>query len=666
MSQQFDLRECDSACTGCIKSYKSKFQLKHGDKFSVACSGIPKNYTRLSLPVTQEDPENSSMDMVLDPVTWAAQLLDWHCLDPDGSVWKRKTKDGSLMEVPPFKGTAEDIHRCLNGKSPFNRPQQSTMLRCTSKYKVFRIGRQFGKTTALVISILFNAFTHSDFNIVILAPYLTQIELIFKRIERFLILPTVSSSIRRNVKAPNFTIELYNNSSLKGFTTGVRSAGNADAVRGQRADMLVFDEADYLAEADIASALAVITNQPNATVWMSSTPTGRRAKFYDLCQSKNWKEFHYPSHINPNYNDEMDALYRETLGPAYKQEVLAEWGEQQEGVYQQAFIEAAMSDYEYNQMRHENRWIYCMGVDWNDTKIGTTIVVVGFNPADAKFYVVHKRVVSREGWTQLMAVEVILNLNKIWLPSFIYVDKGFGTTQIEVLRKIGFDALSSPAKGASHPDSRIPRILVAYDSGGKIETRDPFTKVPMQKHAKPFLVQNSVRRFEAAQMKFPKSDKQLEAELSGYIVDRVTPTGQPVYIASEEKVGDHTLDALNLALVAFTLQMSDLGKPTYDVHIAFTGQFGEKTEAKDEGFSLVIKQDPKKTFIEEKTKKRPDSGRDQGISPDQPSLFRNTGLPAANVNRSGTVGLWAWPGFSRDEGPPKPRRIQGPSRRKNI
>ena len=42
----------------------------------------------------------------------------------------------------------------------YHRPYQATMLRCTAKRKVFRTGRQIGKTEVLVIAILFNIFNN--------------------------------------------------------------------------------------------------------------------------------------------------------------------------------------------------------------------------------------------------------------------------------------------------------------------------------------------------------------------------------------------------------------------------------------------------------------------------------------------------------------------------
>src|SRR5690606_21833652 len=137
---------------------------------------------------------------------------------------------------------------------------------------------------------------------------------------------------------PNYTLELHNGSIIRGFTAGTKSGGNADNVRGQDANMLVFDEADYLGRKDIDSAMSIVTNHPNATVWMSSTPTGKRERFYETCLSSRWKEYHFASNENPLWTKDLEADFREALTEVgYKHEILAEFGEQEQGVFQNIY-----------------------------------------------------------------------------------------------------------------------------------------------------------------------------------------------------------------------------------------------------------------------------------------------------------------------------------------
>jgi hypothetical protein len=127
----FNLNQCTSDCTHCVQSYINKFRLEKGDKFQIKCFGIPKSYIPEELIDQIEDQD--ATESILNPVKWAAKYLDWHCIDPDGSVWKRKTEEGTLKEVHPYN---EEL--ALAGKSPYHRPYQALMLACSSRRKVFR------------------------------------------------------------------------------------------------------------------------------------------------------------------------------------------------------------------------------------------------------------------------------------------------------------------------------------------------------------------------------------------------------------------------------------------------------------------------------------------------------------------------------------------------
>lgn len=913
-------------------------------------------------------------------------------------------------------------------------------------------------TETICVSILYYLITKpgkeedKGFDIIIITPFQSQIELIFKRLQELVLnSPDLQNSIARCVKAPNYTMEFHNKSQIKGFTAGTQSGGNANAVRGQHADMLVFDEADLLSSGDVDSALSILTNSPNAFLWMSSTPTGKRETFYENCFDPGYKEFYYPSQVNPLWNEKLERRFRNQLTEiGYKHEILAEFGEQEEGVFQNAYVQSAKADYAYGQLKYDPNWVYTIGVDWNDTKSGTTICVVGYSPTTNHFYIVDRATVARDGWTQLAACDRIAEFNRLWNPAAIYVDKGFGgcvdgsvliqtlnglipihkiqigeqvltangeykhvqdkinsppkeslkikiakvpslnvsldhpiltletvqgfkdtklnppiwkkakelipgldfvaiakekipgfietridlvdyldnlefdddnvwnkytngskpvfkryvdltnkdfqlilgwyisegsvspnsveisqktksvefnkvieiaqkmfpsvnvitnpdglrrlsivgkvaeqfftlfggkgcqnkrifsdllkiecsslikgillgdghvtnqkasqiqlsltsftvinqlrqyfinhgvlpslylvkrrkehhkdqlridlagneetlnkistltgfelknpqrvnrrqyieskdylftpvrkiesaginsnlydisvtesnsftgngillhNTQYEVLRKFGYDSVIS--KGHNHPDAKLKDIVHQYDFGSKIEVHDLFTKQPVDKPAKPFLVENAVRRFETRSISFPKDDTSLEKQLNGYIIDHISPTGTPTYKASDEGAGDHVLDALMLALVGFTLEKTPLGNPIFTTGVTFSGFFGEKTDPQVEQGGLVVKADREHRTANHRMEHRPDMNRTEAIE-SEPRIIGsiNDKIPANNTSRDcGKVGLWSWPGFLRDEPvPAAPNRFNkimrsGPPKRKNI
>jgi replicative DNA helicase len=636
---KLNLLKTDEACTDCIKCYAKRHRLKTGGQFKISCSGIPKSYSN--------EEQNSvipvfSAELLMDPVKWAAEVLDWHCLDPDSEVWKRKDIGEYVRQNELTPGR----------QSKFHRPYQATMLRCTAKRKVFRIGRQAGKTESLVISVLFNLFTNSDFKVVLITPFQSQIDLIFKRLEELIRnTQSLQSAIKRNVKAPQYSIELHNGSYIKGFTAGTKSGSGAASARGQAANMLIFDEADYLATADLDAAMSIITNYPEATVWMSSTPTGKRDKFYEICGDDEWKEFHLPSYINPNWSEALDKFYRKSLTAiGYKHEVLADFGEQEEGVFQVQYVEAAQAEYEYGKLSPNPGWLYSIGVDWNSPAVGTTIVVTGFNPSNSKFYVVEREVVQRAGWTQLAACEAITKMNRRWRPFVIYVDKGFGSTQLEVLHKFGYDSIRDKDKGPNHIDSKLPKIVKAYDFGSKIEVRDPFTKQLTSKPAKGFLVENSVRRFETGDLFYPVSDTQITKELLAYIVKNVSISGQFIYASNSESVGDHNIDALMLSLIGFTLEKTAFGTAATPEKIEFTN-IGEKTEQfyEDSSNKLV-----RKDLIKQQS---PQKGRDD--------IDTERNIPSTGIGRTSKdrLPLWTEGPEKRKETPYIPGRNNSENRR---
>jgi hypothetical protein len=170
-------------------------------------------------------------------------------------------------------------------------------------------------------------------------------------------------------------------------------------------------------------------------------------------------------------------------------------------------------------------------------------------------------------------MEAVITANAKWRPAFLYMDEGFGNTNIELLQKYGHDMM---AKNLADPACALKDHLVRYDFGSKVEIYDPVTQQPVKKDAKPFMVQNAVRRFEENTIKISAFDTALIRQLENYIIDHRTPTGRPTYGLIDKKIGDHRLDAFMLSLVAFKLEMSDFAKPHFSAKIALSAGFGEK------------------------------------------------------------------------------------------
>ena len=256
-----------------------------------------------------------------DPVAWAQAFL--------------RTFNPKTGKIEPWKA----------------RWYQVEMMTDKSKKRVYRCGRRTGKTETMVVESLFNVCTKRNFRVLIVTPYETQVRLAFMRLNELIQeSPVVKSMVVSNTKNP-YMIKLSNDSAILGFTTGASSGGGAASVRGQRADLIVMDEVDYMSEADFDSVMIIAGERPEIRTVMSSTPTGKRSKFYQACTdpAMGFKEHFHPSTHNPNWCDEMEAEFRATLSDqGYVHEVEAEFGVQNTGVFDKDKVDLAKEIYNYS------------------------------------------------------------------------------------------------------------------------------------------------------------------------------------------------------------------------------------------------------------------------------------------------------------------------------
>lgn len=131
------------------------------------------------------------------PKLWAKVYLDWTCRDYQDTI-------------------------LLQGKR--------------AKKLVLRLGRRLGKSECMCILILWHAFTqinkgtNNQYDILLITPYETQIDLLFKRITQLIDLsPVLKSMIKRSV---HHKIELTNGTFITGLTAGSKSGSGASNTRG--------------------------------------------------------------------------------------------------------------------------------------------------------------------------------------------------------------------------------------------------------------------------------------------------------------------------------------------------------------------------------------------------------------------------------------------------
>jgi replicative DNA helicase len=280
---------------------------------------------------------------------------------------------------------------------------QKEMLRCQSMKKVYRLGRRSGKSISLCVEMLWKAFNHEDKMILVCTPYRSQVELLWK--DGFMKLIKGNEFIEKSIskmRANPHLIEFHNGSRILGLTAGSSTGNKGSSIKGQSATDLYLDEVDYMGDEAIHSTMAIIATSKNTSFTVSSTPSGKRDFYFHCCTNKNlgYEEFYHPSSDSPEWVSIKEAkergipvyesheyIFRNQYPESvYDREILANFGEEAEGVFKHQFIDRSLLTYDEENSDPEGRYWYCnddqlpkniyaMGVDWNGDKVGCQIVI---------------------------------------------------------------------------------------------------------------------------------------------------------------------------------------------------------------------------------------------------------------------------------------------------
>lgn len=380
----------------------------------------------------------------------------------------------------------------------FCRDYQEPMLQemADSKRTVLRLGRRLGKTETMCIMILWHAFTqpnkgpNNQYDILIIAPYEEQVDLIFKRLSQLIDMSgdvNPSRDIDKHIELPNGTV-------IHGITAGSKSGSGAANTRGQRADLIVLDEMDYMGESEITNIMNIRNEAPERIkMIVASTPSGRRDSYYKWCvgatktyaqdeqatannngrvtysvkmkpwktkadgsfelnqlgdkmrEGNGWTTIHAPSTVNPELlkvNPDTGLTYLEELQldlteMRFIQEVMAEFGESISGVFLKKHIDIAIAhgerlklEYVTRKQQRPKKGPRILGVDWDKRKADTNMVGVEWDEEEQLFIPFFRKVIPRGAFTYSEAVEAIKNAEYEFDFDYMMIDAGHGKLQI--------------------------------------------------------------------------------------------------------------------------------------------------------------------------------------------------------------------------------------------
>lgn len=520
-------KDINNMCKNCQRE-----QIKKYGEITIKCSG-PKDISVLDQNIVADmnKEELEEIKQAMSPVYWAEKNIDINQPDPTKRLY-------------------------------VNRWYQSMQLTCSASKKAIRCGRRSGKSYGLGIDIANRLVQNSNYQILVVTPFLSQakeLTSVVKKILRSLgaTIGTWDDLVERSVTSPYQEIQMKNGSTFKAFTAG---NDNANAVRGQGAHLIIIDEADFLTQEAFDSITAILMDKPNTEIICTSTPMGE-GLLYKFANSKDYKEFHFPSFCIPHYNDDMDREFRNSLSMmAYIQEIMAEFGLSDNSVFDTDLVNRSTligtSESLHNVITNRNRYIVSLGCDWNADKVGTRICVIAYDKIERKIIIANLSNVRREGWTQVAAIDKIVELNRLYTPDYIYVDEGFGEANVQQLKLIAVNLFGKVP--ADHPDLRL-RDVVPVNFSSTLELRDVMTGEIRKKYFKNFIVETTKRALETGLLAFkdPISAPIVE-QMKNYIVKSRAANGREVYEAKNSEIGDHDLDAFMIALAGLQLNENSI------------------------------------------------------------------------------------------------------------
>lgn len=143
----------------------------------------------------------------------------------------------------------------------------------------------------MIVEAIYQTNVNRQYVAMFVAPYENQIRLIFDRIRELCdASPLVLDEIESSTKNP-YAVRLKNGSKILGFTTGASSNSGGASLRGQRADFIICDEMDYMGDGDFENIRMLAAEREDIRICVSSTPTGHRGAFYQVCQPESGLTF---------------------------------------------------------------------------------------------------------------------------------------------------------------------------------------------------------------------------------------------------------------------------------------------------------------------------------------------------------------------------------------
>lgn len=437
---------------------------------------------------------------------------------------------------------------------------QHQILRSPHRYNIIRVHRRAGKSFSMAILALFYCLMFEGIQVLLICPRGSQVNEIFLTIKDFIHAnPWIEAYLAGSRQALPQQIRFHNGSRVTGFTTGAK--GGAAGIRGQGADVVLVDEGAYVPEDAWGTINPIMQGDVHRRwppkVYIASTPAATRGHYYELCTNPHnalstagvvfWNQVHVPITTNPGVTEAFRAECRALCASEldWIREYLCEFPEIGEGVFPKRLVDASRFPIVYAESLRDARTETAekrrppsrtLGVDWdkfNKDGRGPNLIVLEATEA-GKQRVIYREEIPQSDFSLSNGVLRIIELNELFQPEWIFVDRGYGDHQIEELQLYG----------RKFPGSGLAEKVVGIQFGQNVEQPLPGGGIE-KKRFKQVMVQLLRGWFERGRVETALADDVLYKELIEYHV--VGQTDANLKFSDEN---DHAIAALGLAAMA--------------------------------------------------------------------------------------------------------------------
>lgn len=279
-----------------------------------------------------------------------------------------------MIDVSTLRAAAADIDvfaRELVGAPLW--PHQLELARDGARIRAVCSGRQAGKSHTLSMLALHTAFSVAGSRVLILSAGEEAAKGLLRQIADLSDTPLLRGS------------RLDENRSRITLSTGseiVCVPASTRQVRGRSVDLLILDEANFMAGELWTAASFTVLARPGSRVVMASSPWTRDHFFRSTwlrgqVPSDEFASFHWPSNASPLVDEKLLGSFAETMTDRdYRREVLAEWVDDVGAFFAADEIDEAVAGYELTPPERAHRQVASLGIDWGMARDANAAVLL--------------------------------------------------------------------------------------------------------------------------------------------------------------------------------------------------------------------------------------------------------------------------------------------------